>query len=82
MLIQAKKAFQTHYNLHSMEHRHKIEVVINHDRKILKFPLLSSYGELAIGLKGKPMICLALNILVTDLRRILCPDDGERVAFA
>ena len=24
---------QTHYNLHSMEHRHKIEVVINHDRK-------------------------------------------------
>lgn len=24
---------QTHYNLHSMEHRHKIEIVISHDRK-------------------------------------------------
>ena len=24
---------QTHYNLHSMEYRHKIEVVISHDRK-------------------------------------------------
>ena len=27
------KPLQTHYNLHSMEYRHKIEVVISHDRK-------------------------------------------------
>ena len=51
---------QTRYNFHSMEHRHKIEVVISHDRENPRLLLSNSFGASGIGSNVKPMTCSVL----------------------
>jgi len=69
---------QTRYNFHSMEHRHKIEIIISHDRAE---PRVASIEKLwRIGDWFERETYDMFGIIYEghrDLRRILCPDDWE-----
>ena len=69
---------QSRYNLHSMEHRHKIEVIISLDRDN---PSVESIEQIwRIGDWFERETYDMFGIVYEghrDLRRILCPDDWE-----
>ena len=69
---------QTHYNLHSMEYRHKIEVVISHDRKDPKVASIEQLWRVADWFERETYDMFGIEYTGhRDLRRILCPDDWE-----
>ena len=69
---------QTHYNLHSMEYRHKIEVVISHDRKDPKVASIEQLWRIGDWFERETYDMFGIEYTGhRDLRRILCPDDWE-----
>ena len=69
---------QTHYNLHSMEYRHKIEVVISHDRKDPKVASIEQLWRIGDWFERETYDMFGIGYTGhRDLRRILCPDDWE-----
>ena len=69
---------QTHYNLHSMEYRHKIEVVISHDRKDPKVASIEQLWRIGDWFERETYDMFGIKYTGhRDLRRILCPDDWE-----
>ena len=69
---------QTHYNLHSMEHRHKIEIVITHDRKNPKVSSIEQLWRIGDWFERETYDMFGIEYIGhRDLRRILCPDDWE-----
>ena len=69
---------QTHYNLHSMEYRHKIEVVISHDRKDPKVASIEQLWRIGDWFERETYDMFGIEYIGhRDLRRILCPDDWE-----
>ena len=72
------KPLQTHYNLHSMEYRHKIEVVISHDRKDPKVASIEQLWRIGDWFERETYDMFGIEYTGhRDLRRILCPDDWE-----
>ena len=72
------KPLQTHYNLHSMEYRHKIEVVISHDRKDPKVASIEELWRIGDWFERETYDMFGIEYTGhRDLRRILCPDDWE-----
>ena len=72
------KPLQTHYNLHSMEYRHKIEVVISHDRKDPKVASIEQLWRIGDWFERETYDMFGIEYIGhRDLRRILCPDDWE-----
>ena len=71
-------SLQTHYNLHSMEHRHKIEIVINHDRNKPKVSSIEQLWRIGDWFERETYDMFGIEFIGhRDLRRILCPDDWE-----
>ena len=69
---------QTHYNLHSMEYRHKIEAVISHDRKDPKVASIEQLWRIGDWFERETYDMFGIEYTGhRDLRRILCPDDWE-----
>ena len=67
---------QTHYNLHSMEHRHKVEIVINHDRKNPKVPSIEQVWRIGDWFERETYDMFGINFSDhPDLTRILMPED-------
>jgi len=71
-------SLQSRYNLHSMEHRHKVEIVINHDRKNPKVPSIEQVWRIGDWFERETYDMFGITYEGhRDLRRILCPDDWE-----
>ena len=69
---------QSRYNLHSMEYRHKVEIVINHDRKNPKVPSIEQVWRIGDWFERETYDMFGITYEGhRDLRRILCPDDWE-----
>ena len=69
---------QTRYNLHSMEYRHKIEVVISHDRENPKVASIEQLWRIGDWFERETYDMYGIIYEGhRDLRRILCPDDWE-----
>ena len=69
---------QTHYNLHSMEHRHKIEIVISHKRENPKVASIEKLWRIGDWFERETYDMFGIEYIGhRDLRRILCPDDWE-----
>ena len=69
---------QTRYNLHSMEHRHKIEVVISHDRANPKVASIEQLWRIGDWFERETYDMFGIVYEGhRDLRRILWPDDWE-----
>ena len=69
---------QSRYNLHSMEHRHKIEVVICHDRKNPKVASIEQLWRIGDWFERETYDMFGIVYEGhRDLRRILWPDDWE-----
>jgi len=69
---------QSRYNLHSMEYRHKVEVVINHDKKNPKVPSIEQVWRIGDWFERETYDMFGISYEGhRDLRRILCPDDWE-----
>ena len=69
---------QSRYNLHSMEYRHKVEIVINHDRKNPKVPSIEQVWRIGDWFERETYDMFGIEYEGhRDLRRILCPDDWE-----
>ena len=69
---------QTHYNLHSMEYRHKIEVVISHDRKDPKVASIEQLWRIGDWFERETYDMFGINFTGhRDLRRILLPEDWD-----
>ena len=69
---------QSRYNLHSMEYRHKVEVVINHDKKNPKVPSIEQVWIIGDWFERETYDMFGIYYEGhRDLRRILCPDDWE-----
>ena len=69
---------QTHYNLHSMEHRHKIEAVISHDRKDPKVASIEQLWRIGDWFERETYDMFGINFTGhRDLRRILLPEDWD-----
>lgn len=69
---------QVRYNLHSMKHRHKIEILINADRKTPEIPSVETIWRMADWFERETYDMY--GIVFTghrDLRRLLCPEDWE-----
>ena len=71
-------SLQSHYNFHSMEHRHKVEIVINHDRKEPKVASIEQVWRIGDWFERETFDMFGIVYEGhRDLRRILCPDDWE-----
>ena len=69
---------QSRYNLHSMEHRHKIEVVINLDRDNPKVASIEQVWRVGDWFERETYDMFGIIYEGhRDLRRILCPEDWE-----
>jgi len=69
---------EVRYNLHSMTHRHAIEIRIRAQIKTQKYHRLKRFGVLEIGSNGKHTICLELNLKVTGTYVVsYCPMIGK-----
>ena len=69
---------QSRYNLHSMEHRHKVEIVINHDRKKPIVPSIEKVWRIGDWFERETYDMFGIEYEGHRyLRRILCPDDWE-----
>ena len=69
---------QSRYNLHSMEQRHKVEIVINHDRKNPKVSSIEQVWRIGDWFERETYDMFGIIYEGhRDLRRILCPDDWE-----
>ena len=69
---------QSRYNLHSMEHRHKVEIVINHDRKKAVVSSVEQVWRIGDWFERETYDMFGISYTGhSDLRRILCPDDWE-----
>ena len=69
---------QSHYNLHSMEHRHKVEIIINHDRNDPKVSSIEQIWRIGDWFERETYDMFGIVYEGhRDLRRILCPDDWE-----
>ena len=72
-------SLQTRYNLHSMEYRHKIEILISHDRKEPKVASIEKIWRIGDWFERETYDMFGIVYEGhRDLRRILCPDDWER----
>ena len=71
-------SLQTRYNFHSMEHRHKIEILISHDRKEPKVASIEKIWRIGDWFERETYDMFGIVYEGhRDLRRILCPDDWE-----
>ena len=71
-------SLQTRYNLHSMEYRHKIEILISHDRKEPKVASIEKIWRIGDWFERETYDMFGIVYEGhRDLRRILCPDDWE-----
>ena len=71
-------SLQTSYNLHSMEYRHKIEILISHDRKEPKVASIEKIWRIGDWFERETYDMFgSVYEGHRDLRRILCPDDWE-----
>jgi NADH-quinone oxidoreductase subunit C len=71
-------SLQTRYNFHSMEHRHKIEVIISHDRENPKVASIEKIWRIGDWFERETYDMFGIVYEGhRDLRRILCPDDCE-----
>ena len=71
-------SLQTRYNLHSMEYRHKIEILISHDRKEPKVASIEKIWRIGDWFERETYDMFGIIYEGhRDLRRILCPDDWE-----
>ena len=62
---------QSHYNLHSMEHRHKIEIVINHDKNEPKVPSIEKLWRIGDWFERETYDMFGIEYIGhRDLRRI------------
>ncbi len=69
---------ETRYNLHSMEHRHKIEVIISHDRENPKVASIEQLWRIGDWFERETYDMYGIVYEGhRDMRRILCPDDWE-----
>ena len=69
---------QSRYNLHSMEHRHKIEVVISLDRNNPKVASIEQVWRVGDWFERETYDMFGIIYEGhRDLRRILCPEDWE-----
>ena len=69
---------QSRYNLHSMEHRHKIEVVISLDRNNPKVASIEQVWRVSDWFERETYDMFGIIYEGhRDLRRILCPEDWE-----
>ena len=69
---------QSRYNLHSMEYRHKVEIVINHDRKNPEISSVEQVWRIGDWFERETYDMFGISYKGhRDLRRILCPDDWE-----
>jgi len=76
--IGEEATLQSRYNLHSMEYRHKVEVVINHDKKKPKVPFIEQVWRIGDWFERETYDMFGISYEGhRDLRRILCPDDWE-----
>ena len=73
---------ETRYNLHSMEHRHKLEVVISHDRENPKVASIEQIWRIGDWFERETYDMYGIVYEGhRDLRRILCPDDHYRLCL-
>ena len=69
---------QSRYNLHSMEHRHKIEVVISLDRNNPKVASIEQVWRVGDWFERETYDMFGIIYEGhRDLRRILCPEDWQ-----
>ncbi len=69
---------QSRYNLHSMEHRHKIEMVISLDRNNPKVASIEQVWRVGDWFERETYDMFGIIYEGhRDLRRILCPEDWE-----
>jgi NADH-quinone oxidoreductase subunit C len=73
-----EEPLQVCYNLHSMKHRHKIEIQIKTDREKPEIPTVETIWRMADWFEREAYDMY--GIVFTghrDLRRLLCPEDWE-----
>ena len=76
--LGVEASLQTRYNLHSMEYRHKIEILISHDRKEPKVASIEKIWRIGDWFERETYDMFGIVYEGhRDLRRILCPDDWE-----
>ncbi len=76
--LGTEEPLQVRYNLHSMKHRHKIEILINADRVKPEIPTVETIWRMADWFERE--VYDMYGIVFTDhrdLRRLLCPEDWE-----
>jgi NADH-quinone oxidoreductase subunit C len=68
--------FQVRYNLHSMSHRHKIEVVVTVQRRRPSVPSIEKIWRIGDWFEREVYDMFGIRFSGhRDLRRILCPED-------
>ncbi|MBT3216945.1 MAG: NADH-quinone oxidoreductase subunit C [Candidatus Marinimicrobia bacterium] len=76
--LGTEDALQVRYNLHSMKHRHKIEIRINTNRDKPEIPSVETIWRMTDWFEREAYDMY--GIVFTnhrDLRRLLCPEDWE-----
>ena len=73
-----ESSLQSRYNFHSMEHRHKVEILISHDRNEPKVASVETIWRIGDWFERETYDMFGIIYEGhRDLRRILCPDDWE-----